>query len=57
VQKQALQENGKQEIAPITHVATHEDLKTLAPEFNRLGHEAIAKGYICIYAAKSLFAL
>ena len=48
VERAALQENAKQEFTPITNVATHEDLKTMAEQFDKLGYEAIARGEVAV---------
>lgn len=43
LEKSALKENQKNEFSPVTNVATVEDLKTQAGQFDQLGYMAIAK--------------
>jgi hypothetical protein len=41
--KAALKDHQKNEFSPVHNIATHEDLKTQAAQFDQLGYMAIAK--------------
>lgn len=42
--KSAINEQQKSEFAPVSNIATHEDLKIHSKEFEELGIQAISRG-------------
>ena len=42
--QQAIKEQKKNEFSPVSNIATHEDLKVDAKEFEEIGFEAIGRG-------------